>query len=208
MKCGRKTKYRERRNPNEQQRRNIGEHPQAYADTLRKAGYSGYETFDVSGQNRAILRYQPGGRCTAVVLGEGEDVNAVIRRTYPDAMRIASVLPDISCATFNPDNLDDPKELDGTDVAVVKGEIGVAENGAIWIPQAVKYKAIYFISEKLVILLDRNKIVDTMYDAYRELDGQEYQFGTFISGPSKTADIEQALVMGAHGARDVLVILT
>ncbi|UVR76182.1 LUD domain-containing protein [Bacteroides xylanisolvens] len=27
-------------------------------------------------------------------------------------------------------------------------------------------------------------------------------------GPSKTADIEQALVMGAHGARDVLVILT
>lgn len=51
-----------RRNQNEQQRRNIGEHPQAYADTLRKAGYSGYETFDVSGQNRAILRYQPGGR--------------------------------------------------------------------------------------------------------------------------------------------------
>ena len=59
-------------------------------------------------------------------------------------MRIASVLPDISCATFNPDNLDDPKELDGTDVAVVKGEIGVAENGAIWIPQTVKYKAILF----------------------------------------------------------------
>ena len=132
---------------------------------------------------------------------KGKMWNAVIRRTYPDAMRIASVLPDISCATFNPDNLDDPKELDGTDVAVVKGEIGVAENGAIWIPQTVKYKAIYFISEKLVILLDRNKIVDTMYDAYRELDGQEYQFGTFISGPSKTADIEQALVMGAHGAR-------
>ena len=68
---------------------------------------------------------------TAVVLGEGEDVNTVIRRTYSDAMRIASVLPDISCATFNPDNLDDPKELDDTDVAVVKGEIGVAENRSL-----------------------------------------------------------------------------
>lgn len=143
----------------------------------------------------------------AVVLGEGEDVNAVIRRTYPDAMRIASVLPDISCATFNPDMLDDPRKLDGTEIAVIKGEIGVAENGAIWIPQRVKHKALYFISETLVILLDRNKIVDTMYDAYRELNVQQYEFGTFISGPSKTADIEQALVKGAHGARDVLVIL-
>ena len=143
----------------------------------------------------------------AIVLGEGEEVDQVIRRTYPDALRIASVMPDISSATFNPDNLDDPKELDGTDVAVIAGEIGVAENGAVWIPQTVKYKAIYFISEKLVIVLDRNKIVDTMYDAYRELDGQKYEFGTFISGPSKTADIEQALVMGAHGARNVLVIL-
>ena len=144
---------------------------------------------------------------TAVILGEGEDVNQVIRRTYPAATRIASVLPEVSCATFNPDNLDDPRELDGTEVAVVEGEIGVAENGAIWIPQRVKYKAIYFISESLVILLDRNKIVNTMFDAYCELVGQEYQFGTFISGPSKTADIEQALVMGAHGAREVLVIL-
>lgn len=147
-----------------------------------------------------------GGR--TVVLGEGEDVNAVIRRTYPEARRIASVLPEISCATFNPDNVADPKELDGTDVAVVRGEIGVAENGAVWIPQTVKYKAVYFIAEVLVILLPRNEIVDTMYDAYRQLDMQTYEYGTFISGPSKTADIEQALVVGAHGSRDVLVILT
>ena len=34
MKCGRKTKYRERRNPNEQQRRYISQHPPAYADAL------------------------------------------------------------------------------------------------------------------------------------------------------------------------------
>lgn len=146
-----------------------------------------------------------GGR--AVVLGEGEDLNEAIRSVYPSAKRIASVLLEVTCATFNPDELDDPKELDSTDLAVISGEWGVAENGAVWIPQTVKHKAVYFIAERLVILLDRNRIVDTMYDAYRKLDKQPYEFGTFISGPSKMADIEQALVMGAHGAREVTVIL-
>ena len=69
---------------------------------------------------------------------EKPDIADMKRLTYPDAMRIASVLPDISCATFNPDMVDDPKELDGTEVAVIRGEIGVAENGAVWIPQTVK----------------------------------------------------------------------
>ena len=133
----------------------------------------------------------------AVLLGKGEDINAVIRRTYPDAGRIAS----------NLDELDRAQDLDGTEIAVVAGEIGVAENGAVWIPQTVKYKALYFIAEKLVIILDRNRIVSNMHEAYEEVKKEKYQFGTFISGPSKTADIEQALVMGAHGARDVLVIL-
>jgi Uncharacterized conserved protein len=182
---------------------------------IRRNTGTRYEKPDIAGMKRLVYPDKIGRFCavsravggTAVVLGEREDVNAVIRREYPDAVRIASVLPEISCATFNPDNLDAPEELDGTEVAVVRGEIGVAENGAVWIPQEVKHKAVYFISEALVILLDRHKIVDTMYDAYRKLDGQEYRFGTFISGPSKTADIEQALVMGAHGAREVLVVL-
>ena len=90
---------------------------------------------------------------------------------------------------------------------VIDGKIGVAENGAVWIEQDVKQRAIYFIAEKLVILLDKNKIVNNMHEAYKLIDTGEYGFGTFISGPSKTADIEQALVMGAHGARDVMVVL-
>lgn len=143
----------------------------------------------------------------ALVLKEGEDINAVIKEHYPDAIRIASVLPEMTCATFNPDDLERPQELNGTDVAIVAGEIGVAENGTVWIPQTVKHKALYFIAEKLVIVLDKNNLVNNMHEAYRRLEHEKYTFGVFISGPSKTADIEQALVMGAHGARDVLVIL-
>ena len=136
-----------------------------------------------------------------------ENVNDFIKKAYPGAKRIASNLKSITCATFNPDDLEDPAELNGTDLAVIDGKIGVAENGAVWIEQDVKQRAIYFIAEKLVILLDKNKIVNNMHEAYKLIDTGEYGFGTFISGPSKTADIEQALVMGAHGARDVMVVL-
>ena len=116
-------------------------------------------------------------------------------------------MEEITCATIRPDTLAEAQELDGTDVAVVEGAFGVAENGAVWIPQNVKHKALYFIAEALVIVLDRHSLVHNMQEAYEFLAGQTYPFGTFISGPSKTADIEQALVMGAHGACTCLVIL-
>jgi L-lactate dehydrogenase complex protein LldG len=47
-----------------------------------------------------------------------------------------------------------------------------------------------------------------MHEAYARIEmDPKYNFGTFISGPSKTADIEQALVMGAQAARGVTVVL-
>ena len=93
-------------------------------------------------------------------------------------------------------------------MAVVRGDFGVAENGAVWITDYGKHRALLFIAEALVILLSRNCIADNMHQAYSRAElNRERDFGTFISGPSKTADIEQALVFGAHGARSVTVIL-
>ena len=62
-----------------------------------------------------------------------------------------------------------------------------------------------FISECLVIILDRKDIVGNMHQAYEKITNPGY--GCFISGPSKTADIAQALVMGAQAARSVLVLI-
>jgi L-lactate dehydrogenase complex protein LldG len=143
----------------------------------------------------------------AVELKDGEDLNALIRSLYPDVGTIASNLSEITVANCNPDTADAPHNLNGVELAIVKGELGVAENGCVWIPQNVRQKALYFISENLVILLDKNRIVNNMHEAYEYVAANDYGFGVFISGPSKTADIEQALVMGAHGAKAVSVIL-
>ena len=146
-----------------------------------------------------------GGNC--VVLEKGQDVNEVIRNVFPDAKSIASNLPEVTCATVNPDTLDDPRELNGTDVGVIRGDFGILENGMVWINQRTRYKALFFISLSLVILLDRNRLVNNMHEVYKQPAFDDFGYGCFISGPSKTADIEQALVIGAHGARAVTVIL-
>lgn len=143
----------------------------------------------------------------AVVVEEGKDINDVIKELYPEAKRIGSNLDIIKIATFNPDSIADPKEMNGTDLSIIKGEWGVAENGSVWIPQNVENRITYFISEYLVIVLDKTKLVDTMHQAYDKIDFHGKGFGVFISGPSKTADIEQALVVGAHGAKGLTVVL-
>ena len=142
-----------------------------------------------------------------VQLEPGADPDAAIRRLFPDAKTIASNLPEIHIASLNPDAVGGAQDLNGTEVGIIRGSFGVAENGCIWIPQAMKEKAVCFISENLVILLPKTEIVSNMHEAYRRIDLGEYGYGTFISGPSKTADIAQTLVMGAQAARSVTVVL-
>ena len=143
----------------------------------------------------------------AIEVEEWCDINKLIRELFPDAVEIASNLPGITIATRNPDIVDDASDLNGTDVGIIRGEFGVAENGCVWIPQQMKEKAVCFISENLVILLSKSQIVNNMHEAYRRIKFNDYGYGTFISGPSKTADIAQVLVMGAQAARSATVLL-
>ena len=145
----------------------------------------------------------------AIEVEKGRDINELIRELYPDAKEIASNLPEITIATRNPDTVGRARDLNGTDVGVVRGSFGVAENACVWIPQQMKEKAVCFISENLVILLPKSQIVNNMHEAYKRIqfDKTYDGYGTFISGPSKTADIAQVLVMGAQAARSATVLL-
>ncbi|MBQ7426866.1 MAG: LUD domain-containing protein [Prevotella sp.] len=140
---------------------------------------------------------------------EGQDVNDIIKELFPDAKEIASNLPEITIATRNPDDVGRARDLNGTDVGIVRGKFGVAENACVWIPQTMKEKAVCFISENLIILLPKSQIVNNMHEAYKriEFDKTYDGYGTFISGPSKTADIAQVLVMGAQAARSATILL-
>ena len=96
--------------------------------------------------------------------------------------------------------------LADVEVLEIDGEFGVAENGAIWLKEeALPHRVAPFICQHLVIHVQ--KIVPHMHAAYEELKKPSSSFGLFLAGPSKTADIEQSLVIGAHGARSLTVVI-
>lgn len=99
-------------------------------------------------------------------------------------------------------------KLEKIDTVILSGWFGVAENGAIWLDESkFPNRLLPFISQKLIIKLSKEDLVQDMHRAYQILNMEKSGFGVFISGPSKTADIEQSLVYGAHGAKEMLVIL-
>jgi L-lactate dehydrogenase complex protein LldG len=128
---------------------------------------------------------------------------------YANAAKIASLVPGIPSRNLDLHSIGDPHELDGFDVAVIPGEFGVAENGAVWVPgeALAPHRAIFVIAQHLILVVPGDQIVDNLHQAYQRIQWRPNSFGIFISGPSKTADIEQSLVMGAHGARSCTVIL-
>lgn len=101
-----------------------------------------------------------------------------------------------------------PHALEDLQLAILEGQFGVAENGAIWLEDAqLPFRALPFITEHLAIILKKETLLATMHQAYERIGGNYSGFGLFVAGPSKTADIEQSLVIGAHGAKSLRVVL-
>lgn len=141
---------------------------------------------------------------TTVELASKADCQTAIEKYYSDLKNVASNIVKANVAV----NLDTTKEiLEQVDLAVIQGEIGVAENGTIWVPESnMLNRALPFITQHLVLVLDKKNIVANMQQAYAKLEGLG-SYGVFIAGPSKTADIEQSLVIGAHGARSMMILI-
>ncbi len=124
------------------------------------------------------------------------------------ARKIVTLVPGLGQATVDPAAISDPHQLEGLDLAILPGDLAVAENGAVWVDGAnLPHRALFVITEHLVLVVEAARVVNDRHEAYARLASRPVGYGLFISGPSKTADIEQALVIGAQGARSCTVLL-
>lgn len=141
---------------------------------------------------------------TAMLVNSLEEVDAIIsNEQFTDPTLI-----DLLKAT--PPNFSQQKAADLASIkkAFIRGGIAVAENGSIWVSETqMGNRILPFIAEHLAIIIFEKDIVANMHVAMQKIDMEAQGFGAFIAGPSKTADIEQSLVIGAHGARSLVVYI-
>ena len=122
--------------------------------------------------------------------------------------RILNTVPGVGFGMEADAPILDGRALGNLEIAVVEAQLGVAENGATWVTEKnMPTRALPFICEHLVLVIHTDKIVSTMHEAYAALDVAATGYGTFIAGPSRTADIEQSLVIGAHGPKRMHVFI-
>ncbi|WP_299528371.1 LUD domain-containing protein [uncultured Lutibacter sp.] len=136
------------------------------------------------------------------------NLDSEIKKLYPNAKNIVTHIPESNLGTIEITNETTPHSLKNVDLTIIKGEFGISENGAVWISEdQFPIRVLPFITNDLVILLQKESLCLHMYNAYKKIFDRRRTFGLFISGPSKTADIEQCLVIGAQGAMNLTVIL-
>jgi L-lactate dehydrogenase complex protein LldG len=152
-------------------------------------------------------RFTAAARAVSADLAEGrrDELSGVVTAVAPGAVRILSTVVGVTGTVDLPG---DPRALVDLDLLVCEAVLGVAENGAVWLPTSrLGSHAAAFLAEHVIVLLDRAAIVADLHEAYARLDVHAEPFGVFVAGPSKTADIEQSLVIGAHGPKQLTIFL-
>ncbi|WP_298741208.1 LUD domain-containing protein [uncultured Chitinophaga sp.] len=146
-----------------------------------------------------------------ITISSEAEIPALLKEYFSDMPLIVSADPAIAAWCPNaPVNWKegDGRQLQHVDLAIVRAQLGVAENGALWLTEAaLQVRVLPFIAQHLAVVLQADTILPTMHHAYNVIGDLRSGFGVFIAGPSKTADIEQSLVLGAHGAKSLTIII-
>jgi L-lactate dehydrogenase complex protein LldG len=144
----------------------------------------------------------------SLLVGDLAAVKLSVHENFDTTKRIVTTLPELSDTFELISTTADPHSYSDVELAIISAHFSVAENGAVWLTEEVMgQRIIPYICQHLAVIVKAESIVPTLHEAYEKIGAGNYGFGAFIGGPSKTADIEQALVLGAHGPLSMTVFI-
>jgi len=135
-------------------------------------------------------------------------VKELVHTNFDVSKRMVTTLPELSDMGEIVSAAVDPHSYEDVELAVIRAAFAVTENGALWITEDMMgQRIIPYICQHLAVIVSAESIVPTLHEAYEKIGAGDFGFSGFIGGPSKTADIEQALVLGAHGPLTMTVFI-
>jgi L-lactate dehydrogenase complex protein LldG len=101
--------------------------------------------------------------------------------------------------------------LAGIDIGFSVADWGIAETGSLVLESSSEeLRLATMVSEIHVAVIPKSKIRATAEDLYAELKGymnQKPNYLAFVTGPSRTADIERVLALGVHGPLELHILI-
>lgn len=144
----------------------------------------------------------------ALLIDDVAMIQSIVAEKFDSSKRIVTTLPELSDTFELVSTSVDPHSYNDVELAIIKAHFCVAENGAVWLTdELMGQRIIPYICQHLAVIVTAGNILPTLHEAYEIIGTGNYGFGGFIGGPSKTADIEQALVLGAHGPLSMTVFI-
>ncbi len=138
-----------------------------------------------------------------------KEIQEILQKQFGSETRKVTTIPELKALSGEGDlSSPDPHTFENVELAVMQGHFAVAENSAIWVTEDMTgQRVLPFICQHLSLIVKKSTIVPDMHEGYKLIGEAAYGYGVFIAGPSKTADIEQSLVLGAHGPRSLTVFI-
>jgi L-lactate dehydrogenase complex protein LldG len=94
------------------------------------------------------------------------------------------------------------------EVGVSRAAFGLADTGSVVLaagPEEPRARSL--LPPVHVTILEAERILPGLADLFRELGGELPSALAIVTGPSRTADIEQKLVIGVHGPGEVHIVI-
>jgi L-lactate utilization protein LutC len=103
-----------------------------------------------------------------------------------------------------------PNDIFSYDVGISTAQAAIAETGTLVLDSAdERHRLVSLIPPVHIAIVDASRICETLGEALALLrqDKELSRAVTFVTGPSRTADIELTLTVGVHGPQELYVIV-